>query len=55
MVGQNVQSKAADARSEKTYQDTELLLDRLDIHTTGGLKDLHDALVARIDALEKKP
>ena len=51
MVGQDVQSKAADARSEKTYQDTELLLDRLDIHTAGGLKDLHDSLVARLDAL----
>jgi hypothetical protein len=33
-----------------TYEDTLLILDRLDIHTEGGLKDLAD----RIDALEAK-
>jgi hypothetical protein len=48
MVGQNVQSEVSDLRSEHTYEDTLLILDRLDIHTEGGLKDLAD----RIDALE---
>ena len=48
MVGQNVQSVASDLRSQHTYDDTVLILDRLDIHTAGGLKDVTD----RIDALE---
>ena len=50
MVGQNVQSQASDVRSQHTYDDTIQILDRLDIHTDGGLKDLAD----RIDALEAK-
>jgi len=50
MVGQNVQSEASDVRSQHTYDDAVLILDRLDIHTTGGLKDLAD----RIDLLEAK-
>src|SRR5580693_6057461 len=48
MVGQNVQSEASDLRSLHTYQDSLLILDRLNIHTDGGLKDLAD----RIDSLE---
>jgi hypothetical protein len=50
MVGQNVQSEASDIRSQHTYDDTVQILDRLDIHTAGGIKDLAD----RIDALETK-
>ena len=50
MVGQNVQSEASDLRSEHTYDDTVQILDRLDVHTQGGLKDLAD----RIDGLEAK-
>lgn len=50
MVGQNVQSLAADARSENTFKDTEVILDRLDINTAGGLK----AILDRMDALEAK-
>ena len=50
MVGQNVQSQASDLRSQHTYDDTLEILDRLDIHTEGGLKDLAD----RIDALEAR-
>ena len=50
MVGQNVQSVASDARSQHTYDDTVQILDRLDIHTQGGLKELAD----RIDQLEAK-
>src|ERR1700733_8598978 len=48
MVGQNVQSVASDVRSQHTYDDTLEILDRLDIHTEGGIKDLAD----RIDKLE---
>ena len=47
MVGQNVQSLSADARSANTYKDAEMILDRLDIHTQGGLKEILD----RLDAL----
>jgi hypothetical protein len=50
MVGQNVQSVASDVRSQHTYDDTVQILDRLDIHTQGGIKDLAD----RIDQLEAK-
>lgn len=50
MVGQNVQSQASDLRSQHTYDDTVEILDRLDIHTTGGLKDLAD----RMDLMEAK-
>lgn len=44
MVGQNVQSDASDARAQRTYDDTVAILDRLDIHTAGGIKDLSDKL-----------
>ena len=50
MVGQNVQSVASDIRSQHTYDDTVEILDRLDIHTAGGLRDLAD----RIESLEAK-
>jgi hypothetical protein len=50
MVGQNVESVASDVRSQHTYDDAVLILDRLDVHTDGGLKDLSD----RIDALAAK-
>jgi hypothetical protein len=48
MVGQNVQSVTSDLRSQHTYDDTVQILDRLDIHTEGGIKAIAD----RIDALE---
>ncbi len=44
MVGQNVQSAAADARAAKTFEDTERILDRLDTRTAGGLRDVLDAV-----------
>ncbi|HEX2702521.1 MAG TPA: hypothetical protein VHM72_03705 [Solirubrobacteraceae bacterium] len=47
MVGQNVQSLASDARSASTYHDAEVILDRLNVRTQGGLKDILD----RIDEL----
>ena len=50
MVGQNVQAVAGDVRSQHTYDDTVEIIDRLDVHTAGGIKDLAD----RIDAVEAK-
>lgn len=47
MVGQNVQSLAADARSANTFKDAEEILDRLDIHTQGGLR----AIIERLDQI----
>ncbi len=49
MVGQNVQSIASDARSEHTYEDTVKIIDALNIHTEGGIKDLNDSLMHYID------
>ncbi len=51
MVGQNLQNVAADARSAKTFQDVEVVLDRLDTNTEGGLKEVLDA----IERLRKEP
>jgi hypothetical protein len=50
MVGQNVQAEAGDVRSQDTYDGTVEILDRLDLHTQGGINDLADG----IDALEAK-
>lgn len=44
MVGQNVQSLAADSRAENTFKDTEVILDRLDVHSSGGIKILADKI-----------
>jgi hypothetical protein len=44
MVGQNVQSMAADARAANTLKDAETILDRLNLHTAGGLKEILDRL-----------
>jgi hypothetical protein len=46
MVGQSVQSAASDARAAKEFSDTETILDRLDVHTAGGIKDVLDAIHA---------
>ena len=46
IVGQNIQSAASDARAEKTFEDTEVLVDRLDEHTAGGIKSVLDAIQA---------
>ena len=40
MVGQSVQSAASDARAAKQFADTETILDRLDVNTAGGIKDV---------------
>jgi hypothetical protein len=44
MVGQNVQSIASDARAANTFQDAEAILDRLDAHTQGGIREILDRL-----------
>lgn len=44
MVGQMVQSAAADARAAKTLEDTERIIDFLDVRTEGGLKTVLDAI-----------
>ena len=46
MVGQTVQSTASDARAEKEFVDTETILDRLDVDTAGGIRDVLDAIHA---------
>jgi hypothetical protein len=46
LVGQRVQSAASDARSLKEFEDTQVILDRLDTSTQGGLTDVLDAVKA---------
>jgi hypothetical protein len=46
MVGQTVQSVASDARAVKEFADTETILDRLDVHTAGGIREVLDAINA---------
>ena len=46
MVGQRVQSLASDARAEKTFSDAEVIMDRLDTDTAGGLREVLDAINA---------
>jgi hypothetical protein len=50
MVGQTVQAAASDARAEQEFADTEVVMDRLDEHTAGGIR----AILDRLDALEQK-
>jgi hypothetical protein len=50
LVGQRVQSAASDARAIKEFEDTQIILDRLDTKTQGGLTEVLDA----IKMLEKK-
>ncbi len=47
MVGQVVQAKTSDARAEKQFADTEVIVDRLDEHTAGGIK----AVLDRVETL----
>jgi hypothetical protein len=53
MVGQNVQSEAADTRAAKTFEDVETVLNKVDMKIEGGIKQLRDELIAAIDALKK--
>ncbi len=47
MVGQDVQSIAADARSENTFKDTQIIIDALNTETKGGLKTILEAIEAQ--------
>ena len=44
MVGQNLQNIAADARSAKTVEDVERIIDLLDCRTQGGLQLILEAI-----------
>ncbi|MHB8658389.1 MAG: hypothetical protein ACYC91_10630 [Solirubrobacteraceae bacterium] len=44
MVGQSVQAAASDVRAAKEFTDTETILDRLDVNTAGGIRDVLDAI-----------
>ena len=46
MAGQPVQSAASDARAAKEFADTETILDRLDVNSAGGVRDMLDAVHA---------
>jgi|SRR5579872_1201967 len=57
MVGQNLQNLASEARAAKTFEDTELIVSALDVHTEGGLKvvmDKLEVLEARLLELQGK-
>jgi hypothetical protein len=51
MVGQRVQSIASDQRAAKEFADTETILDRLDVSTAGGIREVLDAVHALGPAL----
>jgi len=48
MVGQSVQSTAADARAAQTFEDTEFIKNQVNEHTDGGIRSILD----RLDAIE---
>ena len=50
MVGQDVQSKASDARAERTFADGEAILDRMNLATAGGLTQARDEILAALKA-----
>ena len=52
MVGQNVQSEAADVRAAKTFEDVETVLNKLDMKVEGGISQLRDELIAAIAAVK---
>lgn len=54
MVGQNVQGEASDARAAKTFNDTEVLLDRTDLKTAGGLAEVMAEVKAVRALIEQK-
>lgn len=53
MVGQNLQNIAADARSAKTFEDIEVLVDRTDLHTSGGLTAIEEHLKMQDEMLAR--
>jgi hypothetical protein len=55
MVGQDVQSIAADARSENTFKDTQAILDAMNTETEGGLRTILEAIEAQAKNLSQYP
>ena len=55
MVGQNVQQAASDARAAKTFEDSEVIVDRLDTDTVGGLTEVLAAIEAVRVLVTAKP
>jgi hypothetical protein len=55
MVGQSVQQSASDIRAAKEFTDTETIMDRLDTHTAGGLREVLDAIHAITPATGAPP
>lgn len=53
MVGQGVQSIAADARSESTFKDTQAILDAMDTETEGGLRTILEAIQAQAKPVQQ--
>ena len=53
MVGQNLQSAAADARADKMFSDTEVIVDRLDVRTQGGITEVLNAVNALRQDLQR--
>jgi hypothetical protein len=47
MVGQDVQSQAADARAAKTFEDSERIWDAVNLETEGGLTEVLNAVRQR--------
>lgn len=62
IVGQNVGAEASDVRAAKTFEDAEetkvavaTALDRLDIRTEGGIKEVLDAVTSLRAELAARP
>ena len=53
MVGQSVMGVASDARSAKTFEDVEVVADRLDTTTKGGITDILSAIHAQGAVLDR--
>jgi hypothetical protein len=53
MVGQDVQSIAADARSENTFKDTQAILDAMNTDTEGGLRTILEAIEAHAKPVQQ--
>lgn len=52
IVGQNIGARASDARAGKTFEDTESIIDKLNLETQGGLKDLYELLHGELEELK---
>jgi hypothetical protein len=53
MVGQDVSSKASDARAAKTFEDTERIMDSLNLQTDGGLTNIEQHLAKQDETLAR--